>query len=38
MLAHKIACESGLAIVLGEEAFYRQIEMDLSAAYTYTNE
>jgi enoyl-CoA hydratase/carnithine racemase len=37
-LAHKIASKSGLAIALGKEAFYRQIEMDLSAAYAYTNE
>jgi len=37
-LAHKIAEKSALAIALGKEAFYRQIEMDLSSAYTYTNE
>jgi enoyl-CoA hydratase/carnithine racemase len=37
-LAHKIASKSALAIALGKEAFYRQIEMDLSSAYTYTNE
>jgi len=37
-LARKIAEKSALAIALGKEAFYRQIEMDLSAAYAYTNE
>ena len=37
-LAHKIASKSALAIALGKEAFYRQIEMDLSAAYAYTSE
>jgi len=37
-LAHKIAAKSALAIALGKEAFYRQIEMDLSAAYAYTSE
>ena len=37
-LAHKIAEKSALAIALGKEAFYRQIAMDLSSAYTYTNE
>jgi enoyl-CoA hydratase/carnithine racemase len=37
-LAHKIAEKSALAIALGKEAFYRQIEMDLSAAYAYTSE
>ena len=37
-LARKIAEKSALAIALGKEAFYRQIEMDLSSAYTYTNE
>src|ERR1700722_5940528 len=37
-LAHKIAAKSSVAIALGKEAFYRQIEMDLSAAYAYTSE
>jgi enoyl-CoA hydratase/carnithine racemase len=37
-LAHKICEKSALAISLGKTAFYRQIEMDLSAAYTYTSE
>ena len=37
-LARKIVEKSALAIALGKEAFYRQIEMDLSAAYTYTSE
>ncbi len=37
-LARKIAEKSMAAIALGKEAFYRQIEMDLSAAYTYTSE
>ncbi|HXP05285.1 MAG TPA: enoyl-CoA hydratase [Stellaceae bacterium] len=37
-LARKIAEKSALAIGLGKEAFYRQIEMDLSAAYAYASE
>jgi enoyl-CoA hydratase/carnithine racemase len=37
-LARKIAGKSMAAIALGKEAFYRQIEMDLSAAYAYTSE
>jgi enoyl-CoA hydratase/carnithine racemase len=37
-LAQKIGAKSMAAIALGKEAFYRQIEMDLSAAYAYTNE
>jgi enoyl-CoA hydratase/carnithine racemase len=37
-LAHKIAEKSAVAIALGKTAFYRQIELDLSAAYTYTSE
>jgi enoyl-CoA hydratase/carnithine racemase len=37
-LARKIAAKSALAIALGKEAFYRQIEMDLAAAYAYTSE
>jgi enoyl-CoA hydratase/carnithine racemase len=37
-LARRIVDKSALAIALGKEAFYRQIEMDLSAAYAYTSE
>jgi enoyl-CoA hydratase/carnithine racemase len=37
-LAGKIAAKSALAIALGKEAFYRQIELDLAAAYAYTSE
>ncbi len=37
-LAHKIAAKSMAAIALGKTAFYRQIEMDLAAAYAYTSE
>jgi enoyl-CoA hydratase/carnithine racemase len=37
-LAHKIAEKSAMAIALGKEAFYRQIEMDLSSAYAYTSQ
>jgi enoyl-CoA hydratase/carnithine racemase len=37
-LARQIAEKSLAAIALGKEAFYRQIEMDLSAAYAYTSE
>jgi enoyl-CoA hydratase/carnithine racemase len=37
-LARKIAAKSMAAIALGKTAFYRQIEMDLSAAYAATSE
>ena len=37
-LARKIAAKSMAAIALGKTAFYRQIEMDLSAAYACTSE
>lgn len=37
-LAQKIAAKSALAVALGKEAFYRQIELDLSAAYAYTSQ
>jgi enoyl-CoA hydratase/carnithine racemase len=37
-LARKIAEKSMAAIALGKTAFYRQIEMNLSAAYAYTSE
>ncbi len=35
-LATKIAGKSGLAIAMGKAAFYRQLEMELAAAYRYT--
>jgi enoyl-CoA hydratase/carnithine racemase len=37
-LAGKIAAKSARAIGLGKEAFYRQLELDLSAAYAYTSQ
>ena len=37
-LAHRIAEKSAMAIALGKEAFYRQIEMDLSTAYAHMSE
>jgi enoyl-CoA hydratase/carnithine racemase len=37
-LARRIAAKLGLAVVLGKEAFYRQAEMSLDAAYAYTGE
>jgi len=37
-LARHIAAKSALSTALGKTAFYRQIEMDLSAAYAYTSE
>ncbi|HWB50256.1 MAG TPA: enoyl-CoA hydratase [Stellaceae bacterium] len=37
-LARKIAGKSMAAVALGKTAFYRQIEMDLSAAYAYTSQ
>ena len=37
-LARKIAAKSMAAIALGKTAFYRQIEMDLSAAYACASE
>ncbi|MBV8779127.1 MAG: enoyl-CoA hydratase, partial [Alphaproteobacteria bacterium] len=37
-LARKIAEKSMAAIALGKTTFYRQVEMDLSAAYAYTSE
>jgi enoyl-CoA hydratase/carnithine racemase len=36
-LARKIAAKSARAIALGKEAFYRQLELDLAAAYDYTS-
>jgi enoyl-CoA hydratase/carnithine racemase len=37
-LASKIAARSAHSIALGKEMFYRQLEMDLSAAYAYASE
>jgi len=37
-LAEKIAARPAPAIALGKEMFYRQLEMDLSAAYAYASE
>lgn len=37
-LARKIANKSPLTLAIGKEAFYRQAEMDLQAAYTYASE
>jgi enoyl-CoA hydratase/carnithine racemase len=37
-LAAKIASKSPLVLKIGKEAFYRQAEMDLDAAYAYTAE
>jgi len=37
-LANKIAARSAHAIALGKEMFYRQLDMDLSAAYAYASE
>lgn len=37
-LATQIAAKSPLTVAIGKEAFYRQTEMDLSAAYDYTSE
>ena len=37
-LASKIASKSPLTLRVGKEAFYRQLEMDLDAAYRYTSE
>jgi enoyl-CoA hydratase/carnithine racemase len=38
MLAHQIAGKLGLAVAIGKEAFYRQAELGLEAAYAYTSE
>ena len=32
------SAKSGATVKLGKEAFYRQAEMDLAAAYAYTSE
>jgi enoyl-CoA hydratase/carnithine racemase len=37
-LAAQIASKSPLTLAIGKEAFYRQAEMDLSAAYDYASE
>lgn len=37
-LASQIAAKSPLTVAIGKEAFYRQVEMDLSAAYDYASE
>jgi enoyl-CoA hydratase/carnithine racemase len=37
-MAEKIAARSAFAISLGKEMFYKQISMDLSAAYAYASE
>jgi enoyl-CoA hydratase/carnithine racemase len=37
-LASQIAAKSPLTVATGKEAFYRQAEMDLSAAYAYASE
>ena len=37
-LARQIAAKLGLAVAIGKEAFYRQAELGLDAAYAYTAE
>ena len=37
-LAGKVAAKSPLVLKIGKQAFYRQIEMDLEAAYAYASE
>ena len=37
-LARQIASKSPLTLAIGKEAFYRQIDMDLEAAYAYASE
>jgi len=37
-LAHEIAGKSALTLKIGKEAFYRQAELDLAAAYRYAAE
>jgi enoyl-CoA hydratase/carnithine racemase len=37
-LARQIAAKSPLTLAIGKEAFYRQAEMDLEAAYAYAAE
>lgn len=37
-MAHKITSKSPLTLAIGKEAFYRQLDMDLGAAYAYTSD
>jgi enoyl-CoA hydratase/carnithine racemase len=37
-LARQVAAKSPLTVAIGKEAFYRQAEMDLAAAYAYASE
>jgi enoyl-CoA hydratase/carnithine racemase len=37
-LAHKIVAKPAATVKLGKQAFYRQLEMELSEAYRYTSE
>ena len=37
-LARSIASKSPLTVAIGKEAFYRQIDLDLAAAYEYASE
>jgi len=37
-LAREIAGKSALTVAIGKEAFYRQAELDLAAAYRYAAE
>ena len=38
LLAKTIAGKSPLTVKIGKEAFYRQAEMDIAAAYAYASE
>ena len=38
MIASQIAGKSALTLAIGKEAFYRQAELDLAAAYRYAAE
>ncbi|MFM9013044.1 MAG: enoyl-CoA hydratase-related protein, partial [Gemmatimonadota bacterium] len=37
-LAAQVASKSPLVLAIGKEAFHRQVEMDLAAAYGYASE
>jgi len=37
-LAHQIAAKSSLTLAIGKNAFYRQAELPLDAAYAYTRD
>tara|TARA_B100000767_G_scaffold48773_1_gene43652 strand:- start:3184 stop:3993 length:810 start_codon:yes stop_codon:yes gene_type:complete len=37
-LAKKISSKSSMTVAIGKEAFYKQLELDLSAAYNYTSQ